>query len=437
MHYENFGLEYIFDVIEFFVKRLDDLLNVCDYLACQHRDNAIRFAEDYRERNILFRAAYIYRRYSNLHPNDLEMKKRYTSVLLQQQKWEDAIRSLDEIVLQDPGDAPSFNELGKALIRFGKPEDAVMKFEIALSIIPDFEEAQNNLTRCMELLQMIAEANMPNKLPPLRVNAFEREDSALSPEKVELAHKLFTQYGALACEHVFDTELLGAIKKLVLKKYQSYFEPRDYDGCLRLGDRRHMVTLDIEGPVASPDLYDNPYIRDVVGKVLGKDYILGAVNIGVPCLARPTNRSTRITRPCSPESDEFRDNTPCFALAVLIPLVQHTHEVGTTLVIKESQKISHRDTDHMPFQAPLLKVGGALMIDYRVGHQGLANSSDDVVRPLLTLIFHRCWFRDCVNYPKQLPIKIDDQVFANSPERLKELISWAQTESVIQTINYT
>jgi len=54
-----------------------------------------------------------------------------------------------------------------------------------------------------------------------------------------------------------------------------------------------------------------------------------------------------------------------------------------------------------------------------------------IAKPLLTLIFHRFWFRDCVNYRKQPPIKIDDEIFNTAPERLKDLISWAKSEAII------
>lgn len=191
------------------------------------------------------------------------------------------------------------------------------------------------------------------------------------------------------------------------------------------------VTLDIEGPINSPNLYDNPYISTIIKQILGDDYILGAVNIGV---SLPDSRNQSIHKDYPSlfdEDDEFRDNIPCFALAILIPLVQHSHTVGTTLVIKESHRINHIEAQKLPGQAPLLDIGSCLMIDYRVGHQGLANSSEDVVRPLLTLIFHRSWFRDCVNYRKQAPIKIDDELFNTAPERLKDLISWAKSEAVI------
>ena len=435
--YANFPIQddlYIFDIDEYFVKRLDDLLNLCDYLSCSTRSNTLHFANDYQERNILFRSGYIYQRYLNAHPNDFEIHKMLASILNRTGKWEEAIDCFNTIIDDNPGDAETFNELGVTLLKNQNPTDAIVKFELALSIDPDYKAAQINRDKTAELLTMIDEAGHPNKLPPVRVSPEERDSGQFSSEKTDLASSLFRQHGALVVENVFDVDMLQAIKKLILDRYDSYFEPREYDDCLRLGDKRHMVTLDIEGPINSPDLYDNPFISAITKKILGKDFILGAINIGV---SLPDSRNQSIHKDYPPlfdEDDEFRDNIPCFALAVLIPLVQHSHTVGTTLVIKDSHKIDHIEAQKLPGQAPLLEIGSCLMIDYRVGHQGLANSSEDVVRPLLTLIFHRPWFRDCVNYRKQLPVKIDDAAFNSAPERLKELVSWAKSEAIINPI---
>ena len=434
LNYSNFAVQddlYIFDVNEYFVRRLDDLLNLCDFLACSNRDNALRFAEDYRERGILFRAVYIYRQYLEAHPNDTAFRKKLAVVLNKSGKWEEAIECFHTILKHYPGDAATYNELGVTLMKNKRPEEAIVNFELALSIYPDYKKAQTNLDKATELLYMKDQARRPNKLPPVRVSPEERKSGGISSEKVDLASSLFNQYGALQVENVFDVNMLQNIKKLILEKYNAYFDPKEYDDCLRLGDKRHMVTLDIEGPINSPDLYDNPVISAIAKQVLGEDYILGAVNIGVSLPGSEHQSIHKDYPPLFDEDNKFRDDLPCFAIGVLIPLVQHSHTVGTTLVIKESQRISPKAAEKLPGQAPFLDIGSCLMIDYRVGHQGLANKSEDVVRPLLTLIFHRSWFRDCVNYRKQLPIKIDDEIFNTAPERLKELISWAKSEAII------
>ena len=434
VNYANFPLDddlYIFDVKEYLVRRLDDLLKLCDHLSCSNRASALQFATDYQERDLAFRAEVIYKHYLQAHPNDFAIHKKLVVLLRNRGKWEEALKCLDIIIKHHPGDAESFNQRGIILLKNNKPNEAIIDFELALSKAPRFKRAQINRDKAAEILNMIDLADRPNKLPTAKVSSEEKEADKFSSEKVNTGTSLFNKYGALVVEDVFDVDMLQAIKKLILDKYDAYFEAKEYDDCLRLGDKRHMVTLDIEGPLNSPNLYDNPFVSPLVKQILGDDYILGAINIGVS-LPGSKNQSIHKDYPSLfPESDEFRDNLPCFAIGLLIPLVQHSHVVGTTLVIKESQRISYTETDGMPPQAPFLDIGSGLMIDYRVGHQGLANRSEDVVRPLLTLIFHRSWFRDCVNYRKQAPITIDDDVYEQAPERLKELISWAKGEAII------
>ncbi len=425
---------YISNINEFFVRRLDDLLNLCDYLCCSSRANALHFAEDYRQRDIRFRAEFIYRHYLAVHPGDVQIHKKRVANLCESEKWEEAIDCLQTIIDKNPGDAEDLNDLGVSLLKTKKPADALQKFELALSIEPDYQIAQINRDKASELLFMVDRARHPNKLPTVQISSNEGEKGQFSSEKIDLASSLFRQYGALVVENVFDTEMLQAIKRLVLDKYSTYFEPKDYDDCLRLGDKRHMVTLDIEGPINSPNLYDNPFISAITKQILGEDYILGGLNIGVSLPGAENQAVHKDHTPLFYEDDEFREYTPCFVMGILIPLVKHSHAVGTTLVIKGSHKVSLTEAQKMPGQAPFLDVGSCLIIDYRVAHQGLANRSNDVVRPLLSLFFHRSWFRDCFNYKQQAPIKIDDELFNQSPERLKQLISWAKSEAIINPI---
>jgi tetratricopeptide (TPR) repeat protein len=436
--YANFPQQdddYIFNINEFFVKRLDDLLNLCDYLSCSSRDKALHFAEDYQQKNILFRAGYVYRNYLTGHPNDIEIHKRLASILRQTGKWEQAISCYQAIVDHHSADAETFNGLGVAFLKYNKPVDALEQFELALSIDPDYKSAQINRDKATELLFMIDQARHPNKLPTVRISSEERNAGLYCSEKTDLASRLFKQYGALVVDNVFDTDMLQAIKSLILDKYASYFEPKDYDDCLRLGDKRHMVTLDIEGPINSPDLYDNPFITAIAKQILGEDYILGGLNMGVSLPGAENQAVHKDHTPLFYEDEEFREYTPTFAVGILIPLVQHSHTVGTTLVIKGSHKTSLKEAKSLPGQAPFLDIGSCLIIDYRVAHQGLANKSSDVVRPLLSLFFHRSWFRDCFNYKQQASIKIDSELFNQSPERLKELISWAKSEAIINPVN--
>ena len=405
---------------------MDDILNICDYLSCSNRNDALHLAQDYLDRGILFRAIYIYRQYVKTHPNDSKVQYKLAIALNNNGQWEEAISCFKAIIDQNPADVRAINDYGLTLLRNGRPEHAIGQFEIALSIQPEFEEAKTNVERAEELLEMKDQAGRPNKLPTLRVSTNKELKEGVSDEKINLACSLFNKYGALQLENVFDKDLIKEIKTYILDKYQSYFFPKEYDDCLILGNKRHMVTLDIDGPINSPELYDNPTMTAVAKKILGDDFIMGSVNIAVALPGAPHQSVHREHPPLFKESDRFRHDTPCYAIAILIPLIKASPVVGTTLVIKESQNMSFYDTENsdLPSQAYFLDLGSCIMVDYKVWHQGLANNSEDTIRPLLTVVFQRSWFYDRVNYTKQPPIKIDDSVYKKAPERLKELVSW-------------
>ncbi|MEE9395852.1 MAG: phytanoyl-CoA dioxygenase family protein [Methylococcales bacterium] len=430
LNYAHFPIKddfYVFDVNEFFVRRLDDLLNLCDSLSCAKRSNIVHFAADYEEKNILFRAASLYRRYLQIHSNDFELHKRLASMLHRCGKRQEAIDRFQYIIEQDYGDADVFNDFGVTLLETSQPTDAIVNFELALSIDPDYQQARTNLNKATELVVMADEACHPNKVPTVLISSEERNQELFSAEKANAAYALFNQYGALVLESVFDVEMLQAINRLIFDKYAGYFEPKEYDAAFYSGDGHPRVVPNIEGPINEPNLYDNPFVSAIARRVLGDDYILGALNFeaylpGAEC--QPIHQNYP---PLFNGDDDFSANTS-FALALLIPLVQDPPMRGSTKIIKESHKLPYFEALKLPGQTPSLDLGSALIVDYRTVLQNFSFSGD-TVRPLLSLVFHRPWFRDCLNYRDEPSIQFDDALFYTAPERLKELIAWTKSES--------
>lgn len=81
----------------------------------------------------------------------------------------------------------------------------------------------------------------------------------------------------------------------------------------------------------------------------------------------------------------------------------------------------------MESQDPTAPRGSCLLMDYRLTHQGRANRSDQV-RPILTMIYHRPWFRDIVNYGKQDPVRMSEEAFAQVPGKFQSLFAWARPD---------
>lgn len=77
-------------------------------------------------------------------------------------------------------------------------------------------------------------------------------------------------------------------------------------------------------------------------------------------------------------------------LNVFVPLVTLTEAVGGT----EMKQTSHshengkrgpvfRDYEHLPSVTHLVQEGTPVVMDYRVWHRGLANTSESTIRPLI------------------------------------------------------
>lgn len=97
-------------------------------------------------------------------------------------------------------------------------------------------------------------------------------------------------------------------------------------------------------------------------------------------------------------------------LNVFIPLEEVTYNRGPTEFFPASHIVT-RQPEPMKFNsmpnntlnqpiAPTLRVGDALLWDYRLLHRGRANI-DIVNRPALVFIFHQKWFEDKRNWPKR------------------------------------
>jgi hypothetical protein len=48
------------------------------------------------------------------------------------------------------------------------------------------------------------------------------------------------------------------------------------------------------------------------------------------------------------------------------------------------------------------------------------------VRPVLSLVYNRPWFRDCVNYELQEPLRISRSEFEQVPAAWRRLFAWTR-----------
>jgi len=98
---------------------------------------------------------------------------------------------------------------------------------------------------------------------------------------------------------------------------------------------------------------------------------------------------------------------PCHAINVFVPLVDLTTQ-GTEFCLG-SHLLSQEDYNRKFLVTPKVKAGTPILFDYRLGHRGLANASDEI-RPVVYCTYSTGEFRDSVNFSRRRYCAIGDLV---------------------------
>lgn len=102
---------------------------------------------------------------------------------------------------------------------------------------------------------------------------------------------------------------------------------------------------------------------------------------------------------------------PCHAINVFVPLVDLTSRNGPTEFCLGSHVLGHEGYDRDFLEVPKPKAGTPVIFDYRLGHRGLANSSN-ACRPIVYCTYARAAdgkeFRDSVNFSRKRYHKIGE-----------------------------
>lgn len=405
---------------------VEDLVHYCDQLVIHgDREQLLHYSQDYVANGAPWRGATLLDAYLVEHPSDIELRHRLTDLHLSMGNWQDAIVTAQEI-LQMANDSPTAHHmLAIAYMKNCQPELAIREFEITASLAPDMPEVQANIEKCSQLIYWQDRARVPHLAPTLALTDQEREQQQVPSEKLDLAINMFKEHGYTVIQNAFDKQRVQNISQQVFGKYDSYFEDRYYSDNLVLGDKRRMVTLDVEGEINHPSIYGSHIIDTMMSALLDNNYVLGGVNAVVSLPGSKNQGLHKDYAPLFPNDDEKYFVTPPFAIAVLIPLINMTHAHGVTSFRKGSHLVPEQMPFHMPTQDPLLQLGDCVVFDYRTAHEGLANHTS-AVRPMLSLIYHRIWFRDAMNYEQQTPVSIAKTELAKVPEAMKHLFKWVE-----------
>ena len=403
-------------------RRLSDLLDLCDLLASRERRTTLDFAKDYEETGQTRRAQHLWQRYLADHPGDADVYTSLARVLRKRGRDDQALATYRKALDLTSASASIYNDMGEVLLEKLNIDEASTLFRQAVELNPDLTAARDNLDRAEALDRMRRDAEEGSAVPTLQCAPDEIDNGALRPEKLALATSLFETHGVLQVNNAFPVGLIQQLHDAFLDRYGSYFRKDNHPDALRLGDQRYMLTVDLEEPFDDSDLFASPLILPIFEQLLGDDCVVGAFT---SVISLPGSQNQRLHKdfPALFPSTKWHHRLPNFAIQLIVPLVALDDKVGTTRVIKGSHTVVLDQAAKMETQDPCVPLGSCLINDYRLGHYGLGNRSDKV-RPILTIIYNRPWFRDYVNYSKQPPLRISDQQFGRISRNHRKLFSW-------------
>lgn len=253
----------------------------------------------------------------------------------------------------------------------------------------------------------------------------ERIAGTLENETVEYASRRFRSDGALIVEDIVDNALIAEARRVFSEAYSKYMDG-ERDDALTVGDRRLLITINLEPPFDDLRLFANPYLLPVLGAALDDGFVIGAFGIVCSLASAPEQHRHADGGFLFPRSGIDR-LLPASAITVGIPLLEMNDVHGTTALWLGS----HRDASRVPNEdgiRPVVKEGSCMLWDFRLSHGGTANRSA-LHRPLLFLTYCRPWFLDDLNYgksnPKQRPLQVGKDFLSSLSEQHQRLLARA------------
>lgn len=260
-------------------------------------------------------------------------------------------------------------------------------------------------------------------LAKVRYSEAERATGTPMPETVGAAVRAVQENGAVYLENVLDAGLIAALYAEIFSRYGRYFKEDLYDDVLHVGNRRMMISVEINGVFNQSKIYGNSLMMPVLRGLLGPRFVMGGFGTVV---SLPGARAQHIHRD-HPElfgNFDHEHHLPAFALTIAIPLIDMDTITGTTRLIPGSHRASVERAKSMAWMDPVVSAGSVLIWDYLLFHGGTANLSDRV-RPLLYFSYCRPWFMDSENYRTHDPLSLTVEEFEKIADDMKPLFQWA------------
>lgn len=274
----------------------------------------------------------------------------------------------------------------------------------------------------MDVQDLIKRSDAPEVFPTVEISEAEHQSGKMSSDTRTLAETLFKRHGGLMIKDAFGADQIDQMREEFDALRTQHEAAIDDGGALRVGDKRFMISMELKGAFAAPNVIASPFVLPVLHRLLSKDAILGSFTA---VASMPGSKDQSLHRDNPPLFEEQSTlETPSFCIALIIPLIALDETTGATRIIKGSHRKRTAEAKTMPVQDPVVDLGSCYLMDSRLFHQGMANNSDRV-RPILSLVYQRPWYRDHKNFKKQSPLMMSDAQRKSFPREMRKLVAWA------------
>ena len=404
-------------------KRLSGLLDLCDWLATRDPATGLAEADDYERDQEWPRALRLVQDALARTPQTPALLTRYGTLALRVDEPDIAQEALREALQLDPAHLDA--SLGLAKLHLARLDLGYAKATVveALAKHPDCAPARVLGARIDEFERIRAAALQPAGLGRIRVTAEERAQGWLEPETLALLVEQFKLHGGVQLDEVFEPAFIARLQKHFEQKYGRHFHDGHHPHTLRTGDKRYMLTLELDEAFGDAALVASGLLMPFVRSLLGDDCIMTTYTA---VISLPGAKDQLMHKDFSPLFEEkgWKFKIPCWSLQAIVPIVPMDDQTGATAIWKGTQHMGEsRSRKQTDVHVPVVPLGSVLLVDYKTAHGGRANKSERV-RPIICLAYARPWFRDVINHRKQPPLRFKPDYMATAPKKVLDLVGW-------------
>lgn len=414
--------------------RLSGLLDLCDWLASRELVMGLADADDYERDQEWTRAMRLVQDALARSTQTPALLTRYGTLALREQKTDIALEAFEEALTKEPSHLAASLGLAKLYL-------ARLDFGRAKAVVADAwlqnpgNAAVGALRERIEEFERVRAAGLEHRgMGRIRVTPAERAQGHLEPETLALLIDQFNRHGAAQLDEVFAPSFIVGLQQHFERKYGRHFHDGHHPHELRTGDKRYMLTVELDEAFGDPELVASGLLMPFVRTLLGDRCIMTTYTAVISLPGAKEQRMHKdFEAPFEEKGAKFK--LPCWSLQAIVPLVALDETTGTTAVWKGTQHMSDSRSAKVDDVAlPVVPPGSVLLVDYKTAHAGRANRSD-LVRPIVCLAYGRPWFRDVINHRTQPPLRFKPGFVATAPKKVLDLVGWwhrdlqwAQTE---------